>query len=292
MKQMTPLIRECLDVLLRNMEVRSINNYPMDVKKYFSAYTMDVICSCIFGTKINSLQNPESELVKYSLKFAENTSLSGTIAFLFPSMARLNKIPLNVSPFDYNALKFLSTFLTQVYENRQNDPNLRRMDFVNAVLDAMKESGGTLSMREIVEQGIIFFMAGYDTMTATLATAGYALATNPAVQEKLYNEFESEEVDPDNYDYDTIGSLKYLDAFVSEVLRFYTPVPRIERKAIEDCYLGDIPIQKDTIVIIPVHAIHHDPEYFPNPEKFNPERFLNQEAEYVNPYSFLPFASG
>lgn len=59
-----------------------------------------------------------------------------------------------------------------------------------------------------------------------------------------------------------------------------------------DCMLGDIYINKDTLVIIPVFAIHHDADNFLQPEVFQPERFLNCSQRPVNPYSFVPFAAG
>lgn len=86
----------------------------------------------------------------------------------------------------------------------------------------------SLSEAEVIDQGILFMISGYDTTTAALTSAAYCLATNPACQEKLLQEVEFVNLDSNGseFDYEALESLKYLDAFICEVLRFMPPVPR------------------------------------------------------------------
>lgn len=75
----------------------------------------------------------------------------------------------------------------------------------------------------------------------------------------------------------------------------YPPGTRIERRCTKDYKLpgtSDLIIEKDTVVFMAVSAMHHDPQYYPNPGKFDPERFTKEEKEKRNPYTYLPFGQG
>jgi cytochrome P450 len=87
--------------------------------------------------------------------------------------------------------------------------------------------------------------------------------------------------------------LQYLDAVISETLRIFPPATALERTASEDIVLGSeqIKVNKGDIIHVPVYALHRDPENFPEPESFKPERFLAQNRSY-HPYSYLPFGAG
>lgn len=221
-RQMQDLIKESLDFLVHNMEVMSINGYPVDMKKYFGAFAMDVISSCAFGTKVNSLQNPDNDIVKNAKKiFGGSIPTSGMISFLFPSLAKSIKIPA----FDQAALLALKQVITSIIVERKAKPELRRNDFIQLLIDSGDDIEDCLSPNEIVDQGILFMIAGHETTTAALSSAAYCLATNPVCQEKLLEEIDSM-LNIDAIDYDILENMPYLDAFICEVLRYLPPVPR------------------------------------------------------------------
>ncbi|KAH7975922.1 hypothetical protein HPB52_006799 [Rhipicephalus sanguineus] len=123
----------------------------------------------------------------------------------------------------------------------------------------------------------------------------YLLALHPEVQQRLQEEvdrcFEENGEEPS---LDDIYKLKYLNCVISESLRLYPPAVRYERTACQDFVLGStgIKLSKGCIVGIPVYAMHHSPEYFPDPEKFDPDRFSDENIGSVRPYSYLPFGAG
>ncbi|CAN7983040.1 unnamed protein product, partial [Ixodes hexagonus] len=69
---------------------------------------------------------------------------------------------------------------------------------------------------------------------------------------------------------------------------------RVERSAAEDYVLGDtgITVPKGCMIAIPIYSMHHDPEFFPDPFTFNPERFSENNIDSIRPYTFLPFGTG
>lgn len=152
-----------------------------------------------------------------------------------------------------------------------------------------------LSEDEAMAQCVLFFLAGQDTTSSVIAYAMYLLALHPDIQESLRKEadecFKNEGDEPS---LDAVSKLKCLHGVVSETLRMYPPASRLERSAIEDCVLGDtnIKITKGTTIGIPIFAMHHDPTYFPDPDKFDPERFSDENVGSIQPYTYLPFGAG
>ena len=123
----------------------------------------------------------------------------------------------------------------------------------------------------------------------------YALAVNADVQQRLRQEItEAVAADGGQLKYDTVMSLKYLDAVVNETLRHYSPVIKIERQATSDYKIESlaVPIKKGDRIQVPIYAIHHDPDLFPDPDTFNPDRFMPDHKHQLVPCSFLPFMTG
>ncbi|CAF1486731.1 unnamed protein product [Adineta steineri] len=117
------------------------------------------------------------------------------------------------------------------------------------------------------------------------------MATEPVIQEKIYQEVR-QELGDDEVTYEKLNQLQYLDMVINETLRMYPPVLRLDRVASKDYQLGNYLIPKGTIIHAPVYPIHHDFETWPEPEKFIPERFLPAEKAKRHPMVFLAFGDG
>lgn len=88
--------------------------------------------------------------------------------------------------------------------------------------------------------------------------------------------------------------MEYLDRVVSETLRKYPPLTEIYRSCAKPYYMPEIDtvIEKDTKLFISVLGLHHDPEYWPDPEKFDPDRFSPEKKQKRDPMCYLPFGAG
>lgn len=148
-----------------------------------------------------------------------------------------------------------------------------------------------LNEEEIIAQSMIFLLAGYETTASTLTFCIYELAKHPEVQNKLYDEIKTI---GDSLDLNNLMKLPYLDAVISETLRKHPPALALGREAMEEYHIPEynFTIEKNQALIIPVYAIHHDPEYYPDPETFNPDRFLPENRHNIIPYTYLPFGGG
>lgn len=150
----------------------------------------------------------------------------------------------------------------------------------------------TLTDDHILGQAFLFFVAGYETTSNTLGFVSYLLATNPVCQTRLREEimgFYRQHKEPD---YDNIQQLTYLDMVISETLRLYPPGLRFGREALRDCVVKGVRIPAKTHVEVPVGVLHRDPLYWPEPDRFIPERFTAEEKAARHPFVYLPFGAG
>lgn len=120
---------------------------------------------------------------------------------------------------------------------------------------------------------------------------------NPAVQSRLVavlDEALGADVDKASSEYydKVMMGIPYLDAVVKETLRKYPPVPRLTRVVGEDTKVAGVDMPKGSAVNVSVYAVHHDPEYYPEPERYNPDRFMPENKHRLVAHTYLPFGDG
>ncbi|KAL4625086.1 thromboxane-A synthase isoform X1 [Arapaima gigas] len=145
---------------------------------------------------------------------------------------------------------------------------------------------------EIVGQAVLFLLAGYETSSSTLAVVCYLMAIHPECQEKLQREVDDFFSRHDSPDYDNVQELKYLEMVVSEALRLYPPGFRFARQVERDVTVNGVFLPKGATVEIPAGFLHRDPEHWPDPERFLPERFTAEAKASRHPFAYLPFGAG
>jgi len=150
----------------------------------------------------------------------------------------------------------------------------------------------SFSEEQLENNLFLFFIAGHETTAAALSWALYLLARHPDVQKRVQDELDSV-LKGNHVDNDSVKELWYLDMVIKEVLRWGSPIAIIvSRKAQEDIQIDKYVIPKDTPIALGIHAVHHHPEFWPNPEVFDPERFAPNKATKQHPFAFLPFSLG
>ncbi|XP_063337301.1 thromboxane-A synthase-like isoform X2 [Pelmatolapia mariae] len=145
---------------------------------------------------------------------------------------------------------------------------------------------------EIVGQAFVFLLAGYETSSNTLAFTCYLLALHPECQLKVQEEVDDFYTRHDSPDYTNVQELKYLDMVICEALRLYPPGFRFAREIEHDCVVNGQQLPKGAILEIPAGFLHYDPEHWPEPEKFIPERFTPEAKASRHPFVYLPFGAG
>ncbi|XP_058141698.1 cytochrome P450 3A29-like isoform X3 [Dasypus novemcinctus] len=303
LKEMFPLIRRHGDLLMRNIGKKVARGEAVDMKAMFGAYSLDVVTSTSFGVDTDSINNPEDVLLR-RIKKLMSFSFFSPLFFLivmFPCLVPLLE-RMKVTLMPKKDLDFFVNLTQRLKEERQASGRRDRVDFLQLMMDSQATASGdagradpspkALTDIEISAQAIIFIFAGYETTSSTLSFIAYNLATHPEVQEKLQEEIEAAFPDKAEPTYEALFQMEYLDMVVNETLRLFPPVGRLERVCKKSAEINGVAIPQGTAVIVPTYVLHRDPEQWPEPEEFRPERFDRDRKAALDPYAFLPFGAG
>ncbi|XP_037902661.1 probable cytochrome P450 6d5 isoform X2 [Hermetia illucens] len=149
-------------------------------------------------------------------------------------------------------------------------------------------------MNQIVAQTLLFFLAGSDTTSITIACCLHELTQNEDVMQKLKEDI-AKTLEKHNgiICYESIQEMEYLDLVIQEAARKYPALPVLNRICTKPFRIpdSDIVIEKETQLIISVLGFHRDPKYFPNPMKFDPEQFRDGSKAF-NTNAYIPFGDG
>jgi cytochrome P450 len=157
--------------------------------------------------------------------------------------------------------------------------------------DRLAARGG-LSDEEIRDEVLSLLHAGHETTAAALAWTCYLLATHPEEQARLKAEVDRL-VQGRPAGLETINSLGFTRMIVQEALRLYVPTWILfPRQAVEDVEILGQRLRRGNWVLIFPYAVHRDPRWFPEPERFDPGRFAPGRVEHIPPYSYIPFGAG
>ncbi|XP_021368001.1 cytochrome P450 3A18-like [Mizuhopecten yessoensis] len=309
LKEMGPLLRQAGDLLIEMLEAKAAKNEDTSLKETFGAYTIDCIARTAFGLEINTQRDPDDPFIKHSKAFTESTIMVVQIMIIlfFPFLAWLPRLFQSMGiNLNKNATNFfVSVTETALKERRQNPGNhadfLELMAHSQAANEESSKTEGvtaspgssrkTLTDAEIRSQALLFFLAGYDTTSNSLMFTFYHLAIHTDVCDRVMQEVD-DNLGKENPDYDNIKKLTYMEMVIEETMRIFPAASRIDRIASRDVTIGNVEIPKGMIVNIPVGAIQMDPEYWPDPDKFDPERFTPEAKANRDPYTYLPFGAG
>uniref|UniRef100_A0A8C2WDS7 unspecific monooxygenase n=1 Tax=Cyclopterus lumpus TaxID=8103 RepID=A0A8C2WDS7_CYCLU len=309
-KEMFSVMKNISGKLTASMRSKAHNNEVIAVKDIFGPYSIDVMASCAFSLDVDSINNPSSPIIDHASKLfrfpVPVLILQGFFPILLPLFERLG-----VTMFSKTSTDFFKNVLEKIREERSGSSAQNPGDVLQNMINsqtANKASKGKqkkgndsyshkpnhkrLTDHEILSQAIMFMFAGYETSTTTLVFLAYNLATNPEVMKRLQEEIDSTFPDKGAVRYEALMQMEYLDCVVNESLRLYPPAARLDRIAKETVKICGITIQKDMVVMIPVYALQRDPELWPEPEEFRPDRFSKQNKQSIKPYAYMPFGVG
>ncbi|XP_063821834.1 cytochrome P450 6a2-like [Ostrinia nubilalis] len=287
MKAMFPLIADCAQSLKNTLLAESLEE--VDISRLMSRFTTDVIGSCAFGVDPGSLKDPDSPFLKMSSKMFRAdraTILKRYCRAFFPRLFKC----LNLKTYSPDVETFFSTIIKQVLTERRTT-GVQRHDFLQLMLNVQKTDNAFEMTDELItSNSFIFMLAGLETSSTTLSFCLYELAKDKDVQDRIRKEIMECMERHGSLNYDAVTSMRLTTQAVMETLRMHPPTPLTTRLCTSPCVLTgtDLKIKLKDPVLIPLYCIQRDPEYFPNPNKFDPDRF----ADDLNPPAFVAFGEG
>lgn len=307
MKMMFPIMTECSKQFSKVLEEPAKKGQVIEVKDYAARFTTDIISSAAFGLETNSLNTPDSEFRRFGQKIFDVTSfqaIKNLVINFCPGIGTLfslKQIPMDVENF------FMTTLRDTIAYRNEN--KIKRNDFLDLLMQLMSKGyiedvdgehteitdNNKFTFEEAAAQAFVFFVAGFETSSTTMQFALYELARHPEIQQKAREEVKTTlKKHNGELTYDCVMEMSYLGRVIDETLRVYPPVPFLQRECNKDYPIPgtDLVLPKGVVAIIPALGLHRDPEHYPNPSKFDPDRFLEEEKAKRHHYSYLPFGEG
>jgi cytochrome P450 len=167
-----------------------------------------------------------------------------------------------------------------------------RGDLLSMLLHAQDaDDGSRMTDKQLRDEAMTLFLAGHETTANAMAWTWYLLAQHPDVEARLTAELDAVLAGraPTVAD---LPRLRYAEAVILESMRCYPPVYGFGREALDDCTVGGYRIRRGTTVIMSQWVVHRNPRYFPDPEKFDPDRWADGLAKRLPRFAYLPFGGG
>ncbi|XP_022229025.2 cytochrome P450 6a2 [Drosophila obscura] len=275
----------------------------VEIKEMMARFTTDVIGTCAFGIECNTLRTPVSDfrtMGQKSFTQLRHGQLLTLLIFSFPKLAR--KLRMRIMPQDVH--EFFMGIVNDTVAVREKE-NFKRNDFMDMLIEIKKKGSVTLENGEVMKamdigelaaQVFVFYLAGFETSSSTMSYSFYELAQNQDIQDRLRSEVQTVLAKNDGkLTYECVKEMRFLDQVISETLRLYTIVPHLERKALNDYVVpghSELVIEKDTQIIIPACAYHRDENLYPDPLRFDPDRFSAEQVAARDSVEWLPFGDG
>ncbi|XP_065167001.1 cytochrome P450 9e2-like [Atheta coriaria] len=298
------------------------------MKDTYRRFATDVIANCAFGHKCNSLFEKDNPFYMQGIAISNFSSLWRSIKVaLTLSHKKIAKF-LNIKTFDPKASEFFLNIIRGQLKIRQ-EKNIVRPDMLHLLMEARngqlkheetEQTAGFAMVQEsefgkgkqvkmgftdveITAQAMFFFVGGFDTISGSLAFISYELALHQEIQQRLREEIDDTLRECNGQlTYDALMGMKYMDMVITEALRKWPPalftdrLPSgkyvINKSPDHPDELDELVIDEHASVLIPIYPIQNDPEHYPHPEKFDPERFNDDNKKNIKPYTYLPFGLG
>ncbi|XP_069676308.1 cytochrome P450 9e2-like [Periplaneta americana] len=276
----------------------------LELKDFYTRYTNDVIATTVFGLGVDSFRQPKNEFYTMGQKTLNFGSLR---LLLFVSMPKVLTM-LGLDLFPRRIGNFFRVIVKDTISTRERK-GIIRPDLLHLLMQAKKgilqdensseqhkSDRKQLDDEDVVAQAVMFFIAGFDSSSTLLCFVTYLLAVHPDIQARLQKEIDDTlKEGGGKFTHEALYGMKYLDMVVSETLRLYPPIPAVDRLCIRNYTLKSNPpielVPGDNLSL-PVFGLHRDPKYFPDPERFDPERFSDENKHKINPSTYMPFGVG
>jgi len=256
----------------------------IDAAQDMARLTLGVVGKTLFDADV------ESQAKEVGKALAATMESFWMLMLPFPDL--LERLPIPALRRSRAARETLDRIIYAMIAERRTSPS-DRGDLLSMLLMAQDEEAGGQGMSdlEVRDEAMTIFLAGHETTANALAWTWYLLSQTPEVEAALH-----EEIDrvlggrlPTVAD---IPALPFVEKVVTESMRLYPPAWIIGRRALEDYEVGEYLIPARSIVVMSPYLVHRDARYFPDPERFWPDRWTAEFKARLQPFAYFPFGGG
>jgi cytochrome P450 len=256
----------------------------LDIVSEMNRLMLTIVGDTLFGTDVEG----DADVVRLALVDMFE-AFPITMSPLAPILERL---PLPVVRRYLKAQHALDSLIYRMIAQRRAHPD-DRGDLLSMLLLARDEDhdGSQMTDRQVRDEVMTIFLAGHETTANALAWTWLLLARHPDVESRLHRELD-EVLGGRAPQPEDAARLPYTRRVLSESMRCYPPAWTLGRKAMEDFVIGGYTVPAGTLILMPQYLLHHDARFFPDPEVFDPDRWLPERQVGRPKYAYFPFGGG
>ena len=265
----------------------------LDIHKEMIKLTLAIICKTVLGYDIEPGHDEVGDNLKTCMKYFNR--------LLMPFGELIEKIPLlplnkgfqtakrDLDSIVYRMIKEHRKKLDKGHEKKEDD------DLLFTLLQAQDEEAGIGKMtdEQLRDEVMTIFLAGHETTANALTWTYYLLSEHPTIETKLQEELHS--IFGSNKTIitaDDVPRLEYTEKILTESMRLYPPAWALGRQGIDDYKVGGYTIPKGSIILMSQYVMHRNPRYFPEPDRFYPDRWTEEFKKQLPRFSYFPFGGG
>jgi cytochrome P450 len=289
----------------------------VDLAREMTRITMGVVGKALFDADTFDEADELGEVLTVALAWTNQHSASSRLVVQLGLLAALEKSRERVPEAlrDYNdrlydflkepvllsgarspelqgAVRRLDRRIQQMIDERRAS-GLKRHDLLTRLLTARDTEGGSgevMTDKQVRDEAVTLFVAGHETTATALAWALYLLGRDAGVRERVQAEVDA--LGDEEPGFENAHRLALTTRVFKEAMRIYPPVIVLPRRALEDVEVCGHTIPAGTIVFVSPYGIHHHPDVYPDPERFDPDRFLPENEAKRHRSAYLPFGAG
>ena len=265
----------------------------LDIHKEMTKLTLAIICKTVLGYDIDPEHDEVGDALLTCMKYFNR--------LLMPFGELIEKIPLlPINKGFQKAKKDLDSIVYSIIKEHRKkldkgDDKESHDDLLLTLLQAQDEEAGIGRMtdEQLRDEVMTIFLAGHETTANALTWTYYLLSENPLIetrlQEELYSIFGNSRTP---IMVDDVPKLQYTEKLLTESMRLFPPAWALGRQAIDDYKVGGYSVPKGSIILMSQYVMHRDPRYFPEPDRFYPDRWTEEFRKQLPRFSYFPFGGG
>jgi cytochrome P450 len=254
----------------------------IDINQQMTRLTMSIIGKALFDADVFTETDELGAAMAVTVEY-----ISHALSVLLPTPYSW---PTRRNRRMHRATEVLRNRVQGFIDERRNNPS-ERSDFLSLLLQARDEDGQPMSDKQVMAECLTLFGAGHETTATALAWTWYQLCQYPDIYQKVLQEVDSV-LQGRTPTYADLARLPYCLQVFKEAMRIFPPAYAMSRRALRAIEIDGYRVPKNCIVLIAPYVLHRRTEYFPDPEKFDPERFTPGREKQLPRYAYLPFGAG
>jgi cytochrome P450 len=268
----------------RNMMAEWQHGEARDIHRSMMGLTLEIVAKVLFGAEVSDKAPVIAKAIQVMM---EEFTKHANLAFVLPE-----SLPLPITLGLRRGIRPLDTIVYSIIRDRRSNPS-NSQDLLDTLLQTVHEDGSPMTDLELRDEMVTLLVAGHETTAAALSWTWYLLAQHPQVEAKLLAEI-GEVLGGREPEVGDLPRLRYTDLVLKESMRLYPPAWGVGRRALREFEAGGYRLPAGTNVLLMQWITHRDPRFYPDPERFDPERWIEKpdQTSHLPRFTYFPFGGG